>query len=616
MIGIVAIVGLITLVDPNQLKGLMSQQLEKSTGYNLTIQGPIYWSISPEMAIDAFDLVLSKPTTSPNKLLSIKKARITTSFKSLLSLKNLFNVELQGLTLDLSHPSFQANLKNLKALSEKPLFSRIQSLYFLPNNLTITDGSITWHDFYSHGNFQIKNLDFSAKKIHSGMAGLSVPIDFNFCLVEEATQYSSKISVNTEWHHNQQLQQFDIQDLKAKAEFEGRESTTLIADLQILDTVPLVKGKCQLLNFSLPLWLSKFNPTLYAWISNPLDFKGIFHYQYPSLEFRSFTVALDKGSLDGNLKAKLENLSLQTFLGSGYFQLKGVTLGTLPLKELKTQFEASNGIFKFNNITADMINCQHQGQLKIDFTDPIPKLSISDQINTTEINDPLTALGENDKIYGKMQGNAELFTKGSTVEECIQNLSGQAHISLVNGKLGGIELPKLLQHAQTTVQNLYNNLLKKQSTNIEAILTAELGEWKLQALNNESLKTPFNSIETDITVDNGVLRTSNFKLINPEFTINGHAEIDLLHKNIESQASALLNHPIPTHSEDLGLFLKESPLSIQIKGPLNNLLVRPDLARYADRALNFSPKERGKEAEHPEKKLDKDNALEKLFGFQ
>ena len=227
-----------------------------------------------------------------------------------------------------------------------------------------------------------------------------------------------------------------------------------------------------------------------------------------------------------------------------------------------------------------------------------------------------TLFNEKDKIYGKFHANTQLTTQGKTLEDCFRNVAGLAQVTLIDGKIQGIDLNPLLKHAQSTVTMLSDTISKKQPINIGAVLTAELGEWKQQAVNYQQLSTPFRMIETTLNIENGKLQTSNFKLTHPEYTVNGQGTLDLLHKNIEYQASALLNRSAPENAPYLAIFLKDTPLAIKLNGPFNNLSVRPELGHYAEGALRLlKPEPEPMQKIPAEPTPNTEHTLEKLFGY-
>ena len=608
MAGVISIIGLITLVDPNQFKDYIRKQIALSTGRTLTINGPIYWYLDPGLSIEIYDLSLGNAPNFSSEFFTVKKARFETKLWTLLSGKIFVDVHLQGLQLNLTRNiagvSNWADLQQIfleKKSSKKP--------FVLPYSVTLEDASLNWHDASLDRQIKISQFNLVAKKLPVAIAGFPIPITSKFYLEDPSQNHVGNLALNAEWCFNEK-QQLAIQNLKLTANLQDFRPLVLTGELAIQDfkNTPLIQGKFQGANIDLSQWLTEFNLPLYPLMSPNAELKTAFNYRAPSLEVTSLLLSLEnKGSLEASFKTDLRNKMFRTLTINGSFHGKKLRVAGLPITEISSTVEAKDGLFNFEDFNIQFANSQHQGKLKVDLRNPIPKFQISDQLYSPDINELLALIGEKDKITGKIQANASFTTQGSNFKECLQNLFGNAYITLIDGKVRGIELPPLLQHMQTTVVMLTDTLAKKQPINVAAVLTAELGEWKQQAINYQQLTSPFHTIEAHISVEDGKMHTSDFKLMHSDYTVNGQGTFDFVNKNAEYQALALLAQAPSLSSQSLLAFLKKTPLSIQIQGPFNNLSVRPNLAHYAESAIKLVQK--------PHTENSNDNTLEKLFGF-
>ncbi len=609
MAGLISIIGIITLVDPNHFKDYIRKQIALSTGRTLTINGPIYWYLDPGLSLEVYDLSLGNAPTFSNEFFTIKKARFEANLWTILSGKLFVDVQLQGLHVNLSRNI--AGFSNWEDLQEIILEKKNpKKSFLLPYSLSIEDASLYWQDAPTNRQFKITRLNLIAKKLPIGIAGFAIPITSNFHLEDPTHDHVGNLSLNAEWCYNDKKQQLAIQNLKFTANLQDFRPLILTGELHVQDLkdTPFIQGKFQAQNIDLPQWLTEFNLPFYPIISPTADLKTAFNYRAPWLEVTSFVLSLEnKSSLEASFKTDLQSKMFRTLNINGFFHGKKLRIGGLPITEIKTSLDAKDGIFNFEEINAQLANSQHQAKLKVDLRNPIPKFQISDQIYSPDVNEMLSLIGEKDKITGKIQATTSFTTQGSTLQECIHNLFGNAYITLMDGKIRGIELPPLLQHIQTTIVMLTDTISKRQPINVAAVLTAELGEWKQQAINYQQLTSPFHTIETSISIEDGKLHTSDFKLTHPDYTVNGQGTLDFINKNAEYQALALLVQTPQASNQPLLAFLKKTPLSIQIHGPFSNLSVRPNLAHYAEGAIKLVQKE------HFEK--NHDNTLERLFGF-
>jgi len=184
----------------------------------------------------------------------------------------------------------------------------------------------------------------------------------------------------------------------------------------------------------------------------------------------------------------------------------------------------------------------------------------------------------------------------------IQDNLSKAHIVLAAGKLYGIDLAPLLQHAHTTGLAITSTLRKKETPNMAALLNAELNEWKKQATKGKNLQTPFQTLSTTITVENGHISMPNIQVLHPHYTVNGQGTLDLNNHTADYQLSALLKPKNAT---------KAIPLTIRVQGALENLSVSPELAQYTH---TFLPATKTPAPQQPPVS-ESEHELEQLFGL-
>lgn len=612
LVAVVSVVGVVTLVDPNQFKSIIQKRISEATGQMLSIQGGLSWHLTPSLSIEARDLALETSAMISENHFTVKKIRLAPKLWSILSGKPLVNIQVEGLNAHFSQTIAGNSL--LDNIQNMPLFhtaKKSTAFWILPYDITIENATLHWQDAITHEDIHFKNIRLLAQKVSLGAVGIQAPLDLQFEIEDANTDHTGTFSLKAAWAFNHLRQQFDIQNLVCHTNFPRLPFNTLLANLHIQrsPSMPVIEGSVHVPDLDLQAGFSNFNLPFYSISAKAADLKGHFSYQKPMLSVTSFNLAFDnEASISGFFKTDIHAKTLKSLNLSGNFTAKNLRIGTLPIPEVKTMLQAKEGIFIFDQVKAQLASSHHQGRMQVDIRNDVPEFVISDELHSFEINEVLARLDLKDKLYGSIKANVNLTTQGSTPDAWLQHLSGKAYLHLTDGRLRGIDLSPLLRHAQSTLVMLKDTLSKRNTVNIGAILTAELGEWRLQAMNVDLLVTPFRHLETNITFDKGRAYTSDFKLIHPEYTVNAHGMVDLTQRHIESQALALLTHPKSHPSEAFSAFLKETPLAIQLKGPLDNVTIQPNLTHYADGAINLVHKT-------PAEKTNDSHSLEKLFGF-
>lgn len=612
-----SLVAVVTLLDPNQLKGSLEEKINQKTGQQVSIHGPIFWQFDPGFSLELHDVSLNTHLKS-KETFNAQKVRLEPRLWSLLSGKLGFDLEIDGLHIFIhrSIPSWQ----EIQAFF-LPHFLAIT--HVVPYNIKIDNAILHWQDPFKKEQIEIKDVNFSATRLLSGFKGSRVPVSASFTLENVEKNEPYLFSFNAEWslnHPSKQTKILAIQNVNLSFHSNHLSPTTTNGQIAIhfSENEPIAEGDFNILNLDLQSLTKLFQLPLASLLSTSSTITTKFKFQFPSLEVSSLNISAENnGKIESSFQASFESTPFKINHLTGKLQGKELLVNLFPLAELSTNIEFKEKILALTELKADFGHSLHQGKLKIDLRNVIPQLYLFDQISSLEVNDLLTSFGKKDVIRGRLQAEASFTTHGTTLTEWKNNLFGKTHLLITDGKIQGIELSPLLQHAQSTVANISDSLNKKQSINIEAVLTAELGEWKQQALGLDPLVTHFQLLETDFTVENGRLYTPDFKLLHPEYSVTGHGSINLNTEQIEYQALALLKNKnnIVSLPKTVASYLKKTPLSIQIHGSLNNLSLQPDLARYAHHALKLDLKHFSKEPKIPETEVMPEEGLEKLFGL-
>lgn len=321
VLGAISVVGIITLVDPNQFKDTIQKEVVQATGRVLTIHGPLYWQVDPNVSIEAHDLVLTNAPTFSNEFFTLKTLRIKPNLWALVSGKLWVNVHLDGLNLNLARDiSGQANWQDLLQKVQK------HALFAFPYNITLENAILNWQDAVSNQDLQFTNITASAQQLPLGAIGIQSPLSASFQLKDKNQDHSGQSSFKAVWCFNHKLQQLDIQNLEISTNFPDVPFATLMGELHIqnLQNTPMIQGKLHIPNLNLQYWLSGFNVPFYPVSSRPVDLKTAFQYQFPNLDVTSFTIALEnEGSFSGAFKTNLSVKTLRTLSLNGAFCITG-----------------------------------------------------------------------------------------------------------------------------------------------------------------------------------------------------------------------------------------------------------------------------------------------------
>jgi AsmA-like C-terminal region/AsmA family len=601
------------------LKILITKRIALYTGRAVLMNGPVIWHLMPSVGLELYNVQLGNRSSFNQDFLSFQKASIQTSWKSMITGPLKVDIHIDGLDLKLARNIFgQGNWDDLKQRLQAS--QAVDASLFATHTIHLSNSTLTFEDPAHHQHIRLENIALQTKPFethYTAIEPLYHPLTLSFQWNDlNHTERTAALKLETQWRLHKHPQAFDFRKMLLTATMPHQATTTLSGDLKLshLQGTPQLQATVQMMNIPFNHWLKAYGWEATETYQN-VHLKTAIHYQYPTLEVPAFTLSLGHDSIIEGAFKVLPHTSWVALEASGTVDAKNIALGTLPINTMKTSFDAQKGLVVFDHLEALTAGIQHQGHAEVDLRKGLPEYSLSLQSHTFDLKESLGLLHEKNTISGHMEADSKLWTEGKTLHACLENLQGHSNLHIKHGKIHGISLMPLLEQAQGAVNTIAHHLLRKQAINIEALLTAELGEWKQQAAYSEKLYTPFEHFESAMTFKQGTLHTNHFTLSHPRYKVYGKGFTDLKLQQSNYETFALLEPSESHQTKNLRPFLEKTPLSIHIKGPLDALMIRPELGRYADNAMASLPQNTtGLLEKKPTLSVDKTTDMEKLFG--
>jgi uncharacterized protein involved in outer membrane biogenesis len=131
------------------------------------------------------------------------------------------------------------------------------------------------------------------------------------------------------------------------------------------------------------------------------------------------------------------------------------------------------------------------------------------------------ALGQDasgfDWLSGRADARIELAAGGDTADNLLATMKGTATLSVSNGALEGFDLPQLMAEAQE----------------------GEFGKWQRE----ENTRTPFDRMEANYTIVDGVARTDDLSVTGPNIEITGKGHTDFVKERVDYRLNTKLRAP-------------------------------------------------------------------------
>ncbi|MDC9725186.1 MAG: AsmA family protein [Gammaproteobacteria bacterium] len=247
LIIILVIVGLIALpfvVDPNDYKQEISEQVEKATGRTLTLDGDIELSVFPWIALELGPLSLSNAKGfKAESFAKVDATQVRIKLMPLLSKQlEMDTVVLDGLVLNLEKN--KAGKTNWDDLASPSTETKETTKTESPNNepsspalgavsiagVQLTNANILWSDASKAESFQLKDLNLTTDPL---VPGKPTAVNMNFSLLSSKPKATANITLDTKVMVDLENQRYALTDLNFTTLAEGQDLPFSKADISL-----------------------------------------------------------------------------------------------------------------------------------------------------------------------------------------------------------------------------------------------------------------------------------------------------------------------------------------------------------------------------------------------
>ena len=233
---IVVIAGLIALpfiVDPNDYKPQISEQVEKATGRTLNLEGDIGLSVFPWIALELGPLSLSNAKNfEAEHFAKIDGAQIRIKLMPLLKKElEMDTIVLDGLILNLEkNKAGKTNWDDLGGKTKQKSNDNTQDSNAAEPavglaalsiaGVQLTNANILWSDKSSAADYTIKNLNLKTDPIEPGQP---TNVELGFDMTSAAPQMAANVSLDAQLMADMEQQLFTLSDLSFKTKATGND---------------------------------------------------------------------------------------------------------------------------------------------------------------------------------------------------------------------------------------------------------------------------------------------------------------------------------------------------------------------------------------------------------
>ncbi|WP_435273740.1 AsmA family protein [Psychrobium sp. nBUS_13] len=515
---IVAIIGLVLLVDPNDYKAEIEQQAEKSLNRKLAINGELGWVIFPKLAIGTGQIELKNaPGFSKENLAKIDKLAVSVDVMPLLSGEvKLGQVSLDGLSFNLETNA--QGVSNLDGMGNNnasstpkqvtPTESRQSELPKLAlAGIDITNTLITVID---------KKLgtetDLSIKLIELGAFELGKDTTLDVILNVVTNEFVGDLNLKAMMNVNKDISTIDLKTMSVNGSLKGEnvpagemnialKTSTNVQLSPMIATIEQLSLDVNGMTIDgtasvalLDKTTVRFDLKGNEWDLNPL-------IPAPASDQEASTVPTEPTpEVEPDLSV-LNTLDVDGKLVIAGFKAKGINIG-----QTKLAVNVKDGSAKLAPLSVDLYEGNMTLNASVSHDKGRNSYSINTQLNGVQILPLLKDAADVDLLAGTTQFNLVAKGQGLTVSKIKQVLDGQGNFAVRDGALYGINLAQKLR-------------------SVKAALGSSASE--------EEKKTDFTALTGEFTMSKGLVNNTSLLMEAPFLRLNGQGTANILQELVD-----------------------------------------------------------------------------------
>lgn len=518
----VAIGTLVLFVSPDRFKPLIIEQVQKTTGRQLIMDGKLSWTVFPYLGVKTGHLSFSNPSTFTQKVFAeVDHATVAVKIMPLLHGQVESNgIVLSGVTLNLiKNAAGQTNWQDLSAPSaattdhhdDSAAKTSAGAFSFMISNIDVSAVKINWLDEVNKKSLHIFNLDFHAKNI-SLFKAFPITMQFHFLQPQGASgQFALQGEINAA-HQQYQLQ-----------------NATFTATIQAGNT--------------------------------PLTLKGDVDVDVAQQRINLQHLVATAADLTLTGQVKVLNFSAPRITGS--FHMAVARFSQLKMSDVQVKANFQQGVLQLNPVTAQLYQGKLAGETTIRLTESIPHIALKANLTQVDIASLLNDLSLNDrkiKIKGMGNINVDISTMGANQAAILNHLNGTVSLKVSDGIMTGVDVGYWVDTADA--------LVNKQSPT---------------AKNTEA--TPFGTLTATAALKNGVISNTDLLLDAARLEAKGSGTIDLPAQQIRYTLVASAKQLDKNRQKNDFWHIYGLSVPIQVTGSLQNPAIRLDTSALLKQAV-------------------------------
>ncbi|SNY54957.1 outer membrane assembly protein AsmA [Pantoea sp. GL120224-02] len=457
---------LVLLVNPNDFRTYMVQQVEQRSGYQLEVSGGLRWHVWPQLSILAGRMSLTAPGAS-QPMVTAENMRLDVNLWPLLSHQlSVSQVMLKNAVIRVTPDSAAQKPSGspVAPTDAEPVVTRTNGWSFDIAKLRLADSLMIWQqpggDEYNFRNLNL-NLDQDASK------NASIELATRISRNQRNVSVNLKGQMNVAQYPHRLVGQIEEMDytldganlppqgikgaLSGQGEWNADKQQFSLQKMQLTANDSTLDGSAEG-RLMLP---QQLNLALHATtlnLDNLMASAPASDNSTPQHASVTRTPVIAEPRTRTNADSPLNLMDLTLSLNADSSVWRGLTLSNL-------QIDASNqeGLMILNKLQGKIGDGHFSIPGSIDIRQPVTKVALQPEIENIAIAPLMKALELPESLQGTVSLKGDLSGTGLSVDEAKRNWQGNAELEATNLQLAQLNLQQMVRRAVARVSNSVTN---------------------------------------------------------------------------------------------------------------------------------------------------------------
>jgi AsmA protein len=249
--------------------------------------------------------------------------------------------------------------------------------------------------------------------------------------------------------------------------------------------------------------------------------------------------------------------ALRNLNARGQLQVEEAVFANIKFTKLRLGVNARDGKVRFNPSEASMYGGQYRGDIGIDATTDVARISLDEHLSGIDFAPLFSDLFESKRVAGKGSANIKLRGSGRNTHDIVKTLAGNLDFAVANGAVEGADLWYEIRRAR-------------------AVLKQEAAPER-----TGPERTEFSALKGTGVMQNGVLTNNDLDVSLQYLKVTGQGKVDVPNDTLDYQLIAKVLK-IPGEGADAAQMqeLVDASIPVKVTGTLSDPKVRPDIEGY------------------------------------